>query len=100
MRVPQGTGPVPARLRSEDRPGPIEVARAISTRRAVDGAIQIRYGTDLPVKDYLFRKAWWAASLPPCPYQRQGGCRLVAHRTYARRMPEGVRVRRFLCLKG
>ena len=67
MRVPWGTGPVPARLRSGDRPGPIEVARAICPRRAVDGAIQIRYDTDLTVEDYVTRKAWWDASPPAVP---------------------------------
>ena len=29
----------------------------------------------------------------------RGGCRLVPHETYARKMPGGVRVRRFLCPK-
>ena len=75
MRVPRGTGPAPARLRSGDRPGPIEVARTISSRRAVDGAIQIRYGTDLTVEDYVTQKAWWDASPPDCPLRwlRSGG---------------------------
>ena len=57
MRVWRGTGQAPARLRSGDRPGSIEVARAKSTRRAVDGVIQIRYGTDLTGEDYVTRKA-------------------------------------------
>ena len=65
------------RLRSGERPGPIGVARTISTRRAVDGAIQIRYGTDLTVEDYVTRKAWWDASPPACPYHPRSGCRLV-----------------------
>ena len=73
------------------------MARAICIRRAVDGAIQIRYGTDLTVEDYVTRKAWWDASPPACPYHPQGGCRLVAHGTYGRKRPDGVRVRRFLC---
>ena len=93
----RGTGQVPARLRSGDRPGSIEVARAKSTRRAVDGAIQIRYGTDLTVEDYVKRKAWWDASPPACPYHPRGGCRLVPHGTYGRKQPDGVRVRRFRC---
>ena len=84
-------------MRSGDRPGSIEVARATSTRRAVDGAIQIRYGTDLTVEDYVKRKAWWDASPPACPYHPRGGCRLVPHGTYGRKQPDGVRVRRFLC---
>ena len=97
MRVPRGTGPVPARLRCRGRPGPIEVARAIHTRRAVDGAIQIRYDTDLTVEDYVTQKAWWDASPPACPYHPQGGCRLAPHGSYGRKQPDGVRVRRFLC---
>lgn len=67
------------------------------TRRAVDGAIQIRYDTDLTVEDYVTQKAWWDASPPACPYHRQGGCRLAPHGSYARKQPDGVRVRRFLC---
>ena len=63
----------------------------------MDGAIQIRYGTDLTVEDYVKRKAWWDASPPDCPYHPQGGCRLVPHGTYGRKQPDGVRVRRFLC---
>lgn len=63
----------------------------------MDGAIQIRYDTDLTVEDYITRKAWWDASAPACPYHPQGGCRLVSHGTYGRKQPEGVRVRRFLC---
>ena len=63
----------------------------------MDGAIQIRYGTDLTVEDYVTQKAWWDASPPDCPYHRQGGCRLVPHGTYGRKQPDGVRVRRFLC---
>ena len=33
------------------------VARAMPTRRAVDGVIQIRYNTDLTVEDYVSRQA-------------------------------------------
>lgn len=63
----------------------------------MDGAIQLRYETDLTVEDYITRKAWWDASAPDCPYHPQGGCRLVSHGTYGRKQPKGVRVRRFLC---
>ena len=63
----------------------------------MDGSIQIRYGTDLTVEDYITRKAWWDASPPPCRFHPQGGCRLVPHGTYARKSPDGVRVRRFRC---
>lgn len=62
-----GNRPGPTQLRSVGRPGPREVARAISSRRAVDGAIQIRYGTDLIVDDRGTQKAWWDASPPDCP---------------------------------
>ena len=92
-----GSGPVPARLRAGERPASIEVARATDTRRAVDGAIQLRYETDLTVEDYITRKAWWDASAPDCPYHPQDGCRLVSHGTYGRKQPKGVRVRRLLC---
>ena len=33
------------------------VVRAMPTRRAVDGVIQIRYNTDLTVEDYVSRQA-------------------------------------------
>jgi len=79
----------PARLNS--------VARAISPRRAVDGAFQVRYNTDLAVEEYISREAWWNASPPACPFHRQGSCQLRPHGSYARKIPEGVRVRRFRC---
>ena len=63
----------------------------------MDGIFQVRYNTGLTVEDYVSRRAWWDASPPDCPYHRQGGCRLAPHGTYARKTPEGVRVRRFLC---
>ena len=73
------------------------VARAMATRRAVDGVIQFLYGTDLTAEDYVKRQAWWDASPPECPYHPQGGCGLVPHGTYGRKFPTGTRVRRFLC---
>lgn len=76
------------------------VARAISPRRAVDGAFQVRYNTDLTVEDYISCKAWRDASVPACPFHPQGGCRLRPHGSYARKIPAGVRVRRFRCPQG
>ncbi len=73
------------------------MARAISARRAVDGAFQVRYNTDLTVEEYISRKAWRDASVPACPFHQQGGCQLRPHGSYARKIPEGVRVRRFRC---
>ena len=73
------------------------MARANFTRRAVDGAIQFLYSTDLTAEDYVKRKAWLDASPPACPYHPQGGCQLVPHGTYGRKFPSGTRVRRFLC---
>lgn len=72
----------------------------MSPRRAVDGAFQVRYNTDLTVEDYISRKAWQDASPPACPFHPQGGCQLRPHGSYARKIPEGVRVRRFRCPQG
>lgn len=63
----------------------------------MDGAFQVRYNTDLAVEEYISRKAWRDASAPACPFHRQGGCQLRPHGSYARKLPEGVRVRRFRC---
>ncbi len=63
----------------------------------MDGAFQVRYNTDLTVEEYISRKAWRDASAPACPFHRQGGCQLRPHGSYARKLPEGVRVRRFRC---
>ena len=93
------TGPSPLTLHFAGPARWNRVARANATRRAVDGAFQVRYHTDLTVEDYVCRKAWWDASPPLCPYHRQGGCRLVPHGSHTRNTPEGVRVRYFLCLK-
>ena len=73
------------------------VARAIAPRRAVDGAFQVRYNTDLTVEEYISREAWWDASPPGCPFHRQGSCQLRPHGSYVRKVPVGVRVRRFRC---
>ena len=70
------------------------------TRRAVDGVIQIRYNTDLTVEDYVSHQAWWNARPPGCPFHKQGGCQLRPHGSYARKVPAGVRVRRFRCPQG
>ena len=69
----------------------------LALARPVDGIFQVRYNTSLTIEAYVSRRAWWEASPPECPYHRQGGCRLVPHGTYARKTPESVRVRRFLC---
>lgn len=63
----------------------------------MDGAFQVRYNTDLTVEEYISRKAWRDASAPAYPFHRQGGCQLRPHGSYARKLPEGVRVRRFRC---
>ena len=46
-------------------------------------------------EDYVKRKAWWDASAPACQYHPPGGCELVPHGSYARKFPDGARVRRF-----
>ena len=95
--VRQGTGPFADAVASERSTRWNSVARAIITRRAVDGAFQVRYNTDLTVGDYISRQAWWDASPPACPFHRQGSCQLRPHGSYARKVPAGVRVRRFRC---
>ena len=43
----------------------MEMARATSTRRGADGAINIRYGPDPDAEECIKRKAWRNATLPP-----------------------------------
>ena len=75
----------------------IGVARANSPRRAVDGPTQFLHQTSLTAEEYLTRQEWWRATPPPCPYHAHGGCQLRPHGSYARVVPKGLRVRRFVC---
>ena len=58
---------------------------------------QFLHQTDLTAKEYVKRKAWKSATAPECPYHPHGGCELVAHGSYGRVSPQGLRVQRFLC---
>ncbi len=61
--------------------------------------IQVRFNTDLTATDYVKTRGWQKASQPECPFHPDRGCKLVGHGTYARKTPDGARVRRYRCRK-
>jgi transposase-like protein len=59
--------------------------------------VQLRHECSLADEAYVARKAWRDASLAACPRHPRGGCGLVRHGTYPRRMPTGMRIARYYC---
>ena len=72
------------------------MARATSTRRAVDG-LQIRFDIKLSAEDYVSTEAWRDARLESCPNHPGGCCSFARHGTYGRKTPAGARVPRWYC---
>jgi hypothetical protein len=62
--------------------------------------VQLRYATNLPIEQYIDRKAWKDAKLDHCPLHPEGGCRFAKHGTYPRKSPEGVKIARWYCPDG
>jgi hypothetical protein len=61
--------------------------------------MQIRYPTDLTLKEYIEQKAWEQAKLEHCPFHPEGGCGFARHGTYPRKFPEYCLIARWHCLK-
>lgn len=59
--------------------------------------MQIRYPTDLTVKEYIQQKAWEKAHLAYCPFHPEGGCGLSRHGSYPRKFPEYALIARWYC---
>jgi len=59
--------------------------------------MQIRYVTELTVKEYIKQKAWKQAELEHCPFHPKGGCGLAKHGTYPRKFPEYCLIARWYC---
>ena len=58
---------------------------------------QFLHETNLTAEEYVKQEEWRNATAPKCPYHKDGGCELVAHGSYGRVSPQGLRVKRFLC---
>lgn len=59
--------------------------------------VQLRHACSLSGEAYVARSAWRDARLAVCPRHPRGGCGLVRHGTYRRRLPAGMRIARYYC---
>ena len=51
--------------------------------------MQLRYNTQLTVKEYISTKAWQKVTLTVCPNHPKGGCSLARRGTYVRKCGHG-----------
>lgn len=62
--------------------------------------VQLRFGTELPLEQYIAQQAWRQATLASCPLHPEGECGLMRWGTYVRKYPVAVAVARWYCPLG
>lgn len=62
--------------------------------------MQLRFATDISVKQYIEGEAWKDAKLDQCPLHPGGGCKFARHGTYNRKSPDGAKIARWYCPDG
>ena len=60
--------------------------------------MQFRYPTNLTPAEYVRTEAWKFIMVDRCPIHPDLNCRIARHGTYPRKVPEGAKFLRILCL--